>query len=346
MPSRGYLTGSPKGGTVTPLQRRAEATLRDLGSAAVARQLSAPPADPTQDWTQALLRPVLQAVADQVVQSLAQHGETPTADAVDRELAATLKRLSASEAIRSLRQGDHPPVPASATEAMAIAKGAVEVHQGAAVTALQVADLERTRRQEAESRVGAAAEAAAAEEASKWEVLLASQDRHHNTVLALVRDLASAQLQAAQANFQSTLAAINEKLDLKASADARERELRDQQWAQTLELERQRAAAALKEKEFEWRLQAAPRTESIEQRYQAHFVDHQAASWADERDAKRAEREVEKKRAEAAAKATEAFAEKVPELLDGAVRFFAGGAPLPDNGIPAVPPPPPEGLPA
>lgn len=86
------------------------------------------------------------------------------------------------------------PQPTSLPEAVNAAVGISKLHEGAAQTAMQMAETERQRRMEAEQSRGAAAAAAADEEASKWDALTQMQNSFREEMGAMRSELHQAQI--------------------------------------------------------------------------------------------------------------------------------------------------------
>lgn len=204
---------------VDPASRALAQEVTDLRNLTLRKHLHeelnpAPARDANLD---AVLKPVLESVGRQIAERVAATGQAPSQDETDRMLDRTLNRLTKSTVIRQLSQGQDPtaaaPGPTTAQQFTEMTRAAVEIHRGAAETALHQAEDERQRRIEAENDVGGAVEAAVAREEARNDFILKLFQTQSASELQRERDLAQLRLEVAQANKDAALAEINRKID-------------------------------------------------------------------------------------------------------------------------------------
>ncbi len=130
------------------------------------------------------------------------------------------------------------PGPASITEAVNAASGISQIHREAAQTALEQAEQERLRRQEAEESVGSAAEAARKDEANRWQAITDMT----NTLRAEITSIREESHQAQLAAKESEAARI--AAQMKADADRITAALTAERDRLAAELEREKARVA------------------------------------------------------------------------------------------------------
>ena len=147
-------------------------------------------------------------------------------------------------------------------EIIGMAQAVATLQQGAATTALSVADLERKRRIEAEQEAGAAAEAARVEEREKAEGMVGVIKEITALTLKYQQDSAQMQQQLAAASGEAQLAAIRAEIVGANQAQELRLKLVEERYERQLEKEREERQRLQQERDY----YARPKT----------FQDHQA----------------------------------------------------------------------
>jgi len=324
---KGLLQG---GGGASPVERQLAEAVRDAKAVGVVRALQPSPTDPLASLSTAL----------DVLNKFRAATETPAKELDDVEKA--LKRAADAIAVKHL---EPDAAPHTAHEMLDMARAAVEIHQGAAQTALAQEEAERARRQEAEESAGAQASYARQDEANKWATLLTVTKESNGTVLSLMERLFSQQLSTQQTQFQQTLAQINEKLDATREA-----------FTQRLEAERQLHAQELsqREKEEQWKLerlkltqelQAAPRAASPQDTLNQIWAQAEGKKLLVGAEEYEAEAKAKRERAEIVNEVLDTVRENTGPVLRAIANLGGASTGAPRNGIPAtLPPAPAEGI--
>lgn len=146
---------------VDPVSRQIAVATQDLRNIKALQALNA---GGDEASLQTILKPILEAVGQKVVEAMNQ-GQAPKQDDVTAMMAEHLKQRLALKQFQLLEGEEHAG--GAPHDVMAFAKGAVDIQQGAAQTAIQMAEIERQRRMEAEEEVSAAAAYARQEEQQK-----------------------------------------------------------------------------------------------------------------------------------------------------------------------------------
>lgn len=317
------------GGAASPVERELAETLRDAKAASVVRALTPAPADPLTSLNTAL----------DVLTKFRTATEAPAKELDDVEKA--LKRAADAIAVKSLDPASAAPAPASGQEMVEMARSAVEIHRTAAQTALEQEAAERERRQEAEATVGQAAASAREDEASKWSAMIAIQKDNNQTVLTMMEQMFGQQLTAQQQSFQQTLAAINEKLDLKTAVAQAESEARERLHAAELTQREKEAQWALERLKFEHELQAAPRAATPQDALNQIWAQAEGKKLLVSAEDFEAEAKAKRERAEIGNDILDSVRENIGPVLRGLANLGGASQGAPRNGIPATPPPPP-----
>lgn len=157
----------------------------------------------------------------------------------DAELAQWIRQRRKVDMVRQLEVGAVPggagvpvspgipqvmPQPASLTEAMHVATGLSTLGTNAAKTAMDVADLERQRRIDAEQDAGDAAAAARADEAAKWDAITKMGDRFNERIEKLTEAQHTAELAAKDSEAARIAASMKADADRMVAAVTQEKE--------------------------------------------------------------------------------------------------------------------------
>ena len=277
-------------------------------------------------------------------------------DPIEHEVAKTLRLQRGLMASRFglIDPAQAGPAATTPNELAKLAETTATIAKTQADLMREEAEYAQQRRAEAEQRVGEAAEAARADEANKWNVVLEVTQRSFETVTDLLKAQQSTVLAAKDTEYAATVARLEAKFDatvaeLKAQ-HARELAERDRQLAEV------RAAAdkeiAQIKADYETRAQLADRDREIERlRAQAAgqdpaqvYVQAWYESQADKvrKEAAKIELDIERerKRTERVDDVIDMAVENVPKLVNLLSAALIGAPPagLPRNGLPANPP--------
>lgn len=338
MPKASWVQQGPRGGNSTPLEREVAAQVKQVGAVATAAQLQRlgqPTGDPT---LQGLVAPIVEEIGRQMAERLRTTGEPPSPD----EVTSAIKAAVGAKILKTL-DGPDPGAagPQTAQDVLAMAKGAADIHRDAAATAMEQAEQERQRRQEAEESLGQAAQAARQDEGNKWAVVLELSQKNHDQVLTMMQQLTTLQLTNQQQSFQSTIDAINQKLDLHTAAQQRELEAKERLHAADLAAKEREAEFKLKELDYQHKLTAGPRSATPQDVLNQIWAEQKGRELKLEVDDKEAEAAARRERSALSNDILADVKDSLPNLLKGASQFLGGPAPVARHGIAPTPPPPP-----
>lgn len=173
-------------------------------------------------------------------------------DPIDEELRKAVRRVGGAAALARIAGGADPaaavhpstPPPATLTEAVSAASSLVNIHKGAADTALAIADAERERRIEAEGGVGEAVQAAVQRERTAAEKALELVREVYQGKEGMLKEIADLRVGVEQSKAEKIAT------DMKASIDAALAEMKGQVKARDDKIaELQTENATLKQRE-------------------------------------------------------------------------------------------------
>ena len=194
-----------------PVSQQLTKAVYDLRNGELVRKLTGGNDD---DATlQALFKPIVATVAEQIVTQMKQ-GQAPKQEDVNSIMTDHLKQRLLQKQIEDLDRAGSGPANAP-HDVMAFAKGAVDIQQGAAQTALQMADIERQRRMEAEEEVSAAAAYARQDEQQKANQTIEIIKEMNAVNMGMLEKVHATELQFKDYQLNTTVASIT-----KATEDA------------------------------------------------------------------------------------------------------------------------------
>ncbi len=280
----------------------------------------------------AILLPIVQTVAEKVKEQLDQGG-TPKQEDTTQLLNGYLKQKVTMLQIDDLerKNGGNGAAP----DVMAFAKGAVDIQQGAAQTAIRMAEIERQRRMEAEEEVSAAAAYARQEEQQKAQQTIEIIKEMNAMNQTMLQQLHTKEMEFKDYQMKTTVESIQ-----KAAEDAIARISASSQEALALkdQLTQHQIEALKKDYEIEkLKTQSAlPLNQNPEYIHQLNWVNFNALQQQ-----QALQHEQEKHESVLATHAM--IREQLPNVIQ-TVREFAGGRISVDNPLASEgAPPPPTG---
>ena len=192
-----------------PLSRQLSQAVYDLRNSTIAKQLSG--GDTDEMTMQALFKPIVATVAEQLVTQMKQ-GQAPKQEDVNSIMTDHLKQKLLQKQIEDLDRAGGGPANAP-HDVMAFAKGAVDIQQGAAQTAIQMAELERQRRIETEEEMGGTIQAVRQEEQHKAAQQIEWMDKMYATVMGLTKEMSDQKLAFADQLHQSAIQSLSKQAE-------------------------------------------------------------------------------------------------------------------------------------
>lgn len=310
-------------------------TVRDFRNAKLAKEMTEM-GQPQHSTVEAIITPILKAVGEDLVGRMRETGRAPTGTDVDAALARALDRASATKALEVMDPGSRGPQPNSTADLTAMARAAVDIHQGTADSALRLADAERERRLEAEDSVGAAAAHAREEERTKALSQIDFVRESASEIRSLMKDVYEERLVNKETTHQAAIERMEQlaKDAVSRVTGAYEQRLHEQE--QRFELEK---LSINKDHEIEKLRMQTPHGKTPQDVVNDAWAEATADDLKESAAIKRDKLRQELANSERTGDLLEQGINMVPQLLGALV---GAGQPTPRNGIPGNPPPIPE----
>lgn len=282
------------------------------------------------DWMEAMMKPILQKVAGQLNQQLDQTGKLPAQD----ETSALINKMIQLQAVKAM--GGHAEGGESQlNQTLQVMKTAAEAHK-------EVAQIERQRREEAETDVGGQIDAALTREQQRNDFMMSLIKETKDQELKREKELADLRVALVETRQSQEVSAINEKLDRVLNAKDQEiLSIRAEAEKERIRLEAEhKTQLAMKDKDYEiadLRKQSAlPLSADPQYLHQVNWVQHSARTMEQE------ERHKEESH-KSWLKTQETLRDELPNVIQ-TVRDIVGGGISADNPLAQAPTPDGPGL--
>lgn len=187
-----------------PVSRQLAGAVNDVRNAQLLEKLTGG----SSDMMSEILKPALQKMGEKLAQQM-DGGASPTQQDTNSMLNDYLKQRLTMKQLDALDR--EAPTTGAPKDVMEFAKGAVDIQQGAAQTAIQMADMERQRRIETEEEMGGAIQHARMDEQQKANQQIEMMDKMYANIMAMAEKMADQRFQFAETLHQNALGSIQKQ---------------------------------------------------------------------------------------------------------------------------------------